>query len=75
MVKISESEKNSDKLYFCCTECKCFKWYDGREEEEISRRRRVNNLVREEVDNRGGNGSLVRQLQLLSLINHQKIFY
>ena len=46
-VKISESEKNPDKLYFCCSKCRYFKWYDGGEEEEVNSRRSNQDTNRE----------------------------
>ena len=38
-IKISESERNPHKLYFCYTNCKFFEWYEGPEEEKVSNKR------------------------------------
>ena len=38
-IKISESRRNPNKLYFCCSNCKFFQWFEGPEEGEVSSQR------------------------------------
>ena len=38
-LRISESERNPDKLYFSCSKCNYFQWYEGNEGEELQSQR------------------------------------
>ena len=38
-IKISESRRNPNKLYFGCSNCKFFQWFEGPEEGEVSSQR------------------------------------
>ena len=38
-LRISESERNPNKLYFSCSKCNYFQWYEGNEGEELQRQR------------------------------------
>ena len=72
-IKISESERNPHKLYFCCTNCRFFEWYEGPEEEEVSsqRERRHSSMQREEQVQIGRveqQYSIVTKLMILNLV-------
>ena len=43
IIKISKSQRNPNKLYFCYSNCRFFQWYEGPEEGELA--------VKEDKDN------------------------